>query len=166
MTNEEVIQLIGTINDYADKKNNQGLKNTVLILLMSLVCSTVAAVIGYGWKEIVSLRDAKDEMKQQLVRMEVRHEVSLKEQNKMMFSIAGSLADVCEHQEKVKSAPVKPWSDFPEFKPKPERPKNSAVEKLFPKEIEDDKKFKDFHKDFEQRIQNKLPPQQMIQERR
>ena len=79
MDNKEVIDLIGAMNDFADKKNNQGMKNTVLVLLISLVCSIVASIIGYGWKEIGSLQSALDDQKEKVTRLEARYEVSLKE---------------------------------------------------------------------------------------
>lgn len=164
MDNKEVLELIGAMNDYADKKNNQGLKNTLLVLLLSLVCSIVAGVIGYGWKEIVGLREAKEEMKEKLTRIETKLDISVKEQNKVVFSIAEALA----HFEAEKAVePVKPDKpDWPLPLPQPPKPekepkKKPTAEKFFPKNIEDDKKFKEYHEHFEQRIQSKLPPQSM-----
>ncbi len=164
MDNKDILELIGVLNEYADKKNNQGLKNTVLVLLLGLVCSIVAGVIGYGWKEIVGLREAKEEMRDKLTRIETKLDISVKEQNKVVFSIAEALA---HFEAETVVEPEKPDWPLPlPQPPKPEKepkPKKSTAEKFFPKDIEDDKKFKEYHKHFEQRIQQKLPPQQIME---
>lgn len=156
MDNKEVIDLIGAMNDYADKKNNQGLKNVLVITLIGIVSSIVASIIGYGWKEIITLRNALDEQKARVTKLETRHEVSLKEQNKVVYKMAEAITHVEEEVEKPKKLeklnkdPKKPI----------EKLKTKKDPSKFFKNVEDDDKFKDFHKHFEQRVQDRLPMEQ------
>lgn len=154
MDNKEVIDLISAMNDYADKKNNQGLKNVLLITLIGVVGSGLAAIIGYGWREIMTLRDANSDLKDKIVRMEVKYDISVKEQNKVVFTMAETLAHACEVTE------TKPEPEAEPEKPSAVKPKKKPV---MPDKLFDDDKFREYHKHFEQRIQENMPPQQIQQ---
>ena len=151
MDNKEVIDLIGAMNDYADKKNNQGLKNVLLITLIGIVSSVVASIIGYGWKEIGSLRTSLDEQKAKVTRIEARYDISLKEQNKIVFGLMEMLAEA----EKEKAD-----AETENVENKIKNKQKDIEKKFFPK---DEDKFKDFQKHFEQRVQDRLPMEQQIQ---
>ena len=143
MNQDEVMQVIGAMSDYADKQNNSGMKNIVLAALIGILATAALGVIGYLTKELYNLRQEKEALRAQVLRLEMRHEAAIEEQNKVMFEM---LEGMDRFAERI-PFPPQPDDDEPIVKlPDPERTK----------------KFNEYHKMFEQRVKMRMPPEQRM----
>jgi len=138
--------VISAMDDYADKKNNQGAKNIILAALIAILSTIALAVIGYLANELVNLRAEKDALAGKVIRLEMRQSASDEEQNRMVFQLLEGMAGVG----RVKPVP-QPGDDEDDDHP--------PVGKVPP-----DERFRDYHRKFEQRVQDRLPPEQMKME--
>jgi uncharacterized protein HemX len=104
MSDEDVLHVINLMADYADKQNNRGLKNVILVALLGLVCSIIVGVIGYGYSQIYALSEANADLKTRVTVLENKTKVSLEEQNRVMFELVSKYETmqktICEHDDK------------------------------------------------------------------
>lgn len=143
--NDDTMAIIGAMNDYADKQNNSGLKNIILAALITVLGTIAVGVIGYLAKELYNLRTEKEALKTQVIRLEMRYDATVEEQNRVVFQMLQSMEMV------TKRAPT-PKSDDDTSDPD-----DDPIVKPF---VPDSRKgFQRYHDSFKQRIQDRLPPE-------
>ena len=149
MEENDVIKVIQVMTDYADKQNNQGMKNVLLAALLTVVCSGLVGVIGYGYREIYKLSDENSNLRMKVSLLEAKQDVALEERDRILFRLIG-------HSEKTETT-IDQSDDFP-------------VEPVPPSEVEPspvlapDNDYEKFRHNIKQRVDDRMPQFEQMQQ--
>jgi len=150
MTENETIQLIELLNDYADKQNKSSLKNILLVALFGILGTIIVGVVGYAFSSISVLQGENSELKDKVARLEVQQDVAMKEQNRILFKML----------EKDDGGEFDGFEEFSGDDDGFETPLEGAAPPPEPVEemVNEEEKFQKFNRHIQQRVQDQLPP--------
>jgi len=167
MEENEVIKVIQVMTDYADKQNNQGMKNVLLAALLTVVCTILISIIGFGYKEIASLRGENSSLQNEVNLLKASQELSFEERDRILFRLAERFSGVLPERKEVT---VNQSDDvtIDEYQEQPD-PGQEAVAGPAPPPPEPllpvtDKKYEEFRNNMKQRVDDRMPQMQMQEE--